>query len=232
MHKSRRPNWGNSVLADSSFRKDEEQPCQHVKFVLWRRNNLVLVLDGRNRKKNANPFQTAPRYLFRASNAKQQDSPPGPLSLQWTEMMWKASFPICFLAWWCLLPQTCIQRLGQQSRRRTINYLTHRKGFYMGSTPHVSEEPKHSLKLAETAINTPKTTQRKPIKSILWEKRERPGGGSTMIFHSDLMNKESICVGKKSLSSLDNPISRCRCIHTQPVSGYTKPALTISLGCK
>ena len=108
----------------------------------------------KNHKPN-NPFQTAPRYLFRASNAEQRDSPRGPSSLQWTEVMWKAPFPIHFLARWlsttarpASLPQTCKERPGQPSGRKTTNYLTH-WGLWMGFTPHVSEERKHCLRLVK-----------------------------------------------------------------------------------
>lgn len=92
----------------------------------------------------------------------------------------------------------------------------------MGSTPRISEEPKHCLRLAQTKppspplkphSNNPTKAHFKSGKKVQWDIK-------------------MVLVKKKS--SLDSPISTCRSICTQHVWSHTKTAHTIavSLGCK
>lgn len=119
---------------------------------LWRGNDLALVSDGMNWKKSLSSLS--------------QDIFPGLQKLNnWivpmvhpacSEPKWCERNPSSFTSrhggsapplFPCLLPQTCRERLDQQSEKRTTNYLIHWKGLQTGSTLHVSEEPKHCLKL-------------------------------------------------------------------------------------
>lgn len=192
MHKSRRPAEETQCWLIHPLERMKNSHPGTSSFFLGRRNNLVLVSDGRNLKKQ--PFQIAQRYLFRTSSAEQWDSPCGPLSLQGAKAMRKASSPVHFLVWWLSTahhPMSPAPDMWQQSGRRTTNHLTHWKGLWMGSMPYISEEPKHCLKLVKT--NTPWPPSKHTAKNHQKHTRRGKGGwgggvrrGSAMRFHSDL----------------------------------------------
>lgn len=111
-----------------------------------------------------------------------------------SEPKWCEKHPFPFTAWHSgsapllapsLLPQTYRERLGQQSGRRTTNYLTHWKGLRMGSTPHISEEPKHCPRLAWTKIPSPPPKPHSKNPPRAYNKR-KSGEKSVMRFHSGL----------------------------------------------
>lgn len=152
-----------------------------------------------------------------------------------TEQKWgerhPSSFTSCMVAQHCcspMFPVTDRHRETSAAEEENHKLYDPLKCFQMESTPHVSEETKHSLKLGKTKLHS-----KNPPKAQYERKSEKR---SALRFHSDLEKSRGCRWRKKkgSLFSLDNPISRCKYINTQRVSSYIKPAqaIAISLGCK
>lgn len=238
MHKSRRPGWGNSALSNSSFRKDEEQPPWDVKFVPLKVKQFSVGIRWQELgKKTQNNLSRLPRDIF--SGLQMLINGIAPVSKE----MWKASFPIHFLASWLstaarpVSPAPDMQReTGAAKREENHKLFKPLKGALDGIHASHFRGTKALPKacISKNAITTSKTTQQNPTKRILWEKGWRKKCNEISI-RSEERNQAGVSGKKeKCLSSLDNPISRCMHTHTRRVSSYTKPAhaIAVSLGCK
>lgn len=150
-----------------------------------------------------------------------------------SKLMWNVSFPVHFLAWWLsaaarpVSPASDVQRETRAAKweedHKLFNPLKGASDGIHASHVRGMKAPPEAYKNKAT-ITTPKTTQQKPTKSILWEK-EWGKKCNEISFRSEERNQEGVSEKekkntKKSLSSLDNPISRWRHIDIRHIKLY------------